>query len=433
MEEKITLRELIEIILRGKWIIAALTITAMLVAAVLSFFIIPPTYEARTTIMVSPMMQNGGQLRQDSAYDTLLSYLSQYPQMSLETYRVQVTNPHILNQVIDELNLDRNEYGINSLRNMIDVEAIKDTNLIRISVKSKDPELAAQIANTLAPIYVDFLSTTMQEQMGKSAAYLQNQMQEEQKNLDAATEELKNFLAQPQNVNELQKDIDAKLEKLTQFKTMLIELDVQEKTTLASLESARSMLAKEPRFLELEKSIIDDPVMAGIAGGKTGNMSDAVGLNLKSQEINENYILLSDRVAQLEAQLAGILSQKEALTANIYRMQTELESLQATLAEKQTEYNRLQQQYTIALDTYNTFLQKYQEARITTSSKIGDANIMVVSPAIVPEIPVAPRKALNVAISTVLGLMVGVFTVYFLDYWKNSEDPKSIESLSQTH
>jgi len=42
MEEKITLRELIEIILRGKWIIAALTITAMLVAAVLSFFYNPP-------------------------------------------------------------------------------------------------------------------------------------------------------------------------------------------------------------------------------------------------------------------------------------------------------------------------------------------------------------------------------------------------------
>ena len=122
---------------------------------------------------------------------------------------------------------------------------------------------------------------------------------------------------------------------------------------------------------------------------------------------------------------------REALTANIYRMQTELEP-RATLAESRRNTTRLQQ-YTIALDTYNTFLQKYQEARITTSSKIGDANIMVVSPAIVPEIPVAPRKALNVAISTVLGLMVGVFTVYFLDYWKNSEDPKSIESLSQTH
>ncbi len=84
--------------------------------------------------------------------------------------------------------------------------------------------------------------------MGKSAAFLQTQMQEEQKNLDAATEELKDFLAKPQSVNELQKDIDAKLNLITEFKTKLIELDVEEKATRASLNSAIIRLAKEPQF-----------------------------------------------------------------------------------------------------------------------------------------------------------------------------------------
>lgn len=430
MEEEISLRELIEIILGGKWLIAAITIIAMLISGIFSFFIISPTYEARSTLMVSPLVQKSPPPGQDSAYDTLLSYLSQYPQMSLETYRVQVTNPHILNQVIDELQLDRTKYGLNTLRDMINVEAIKDTNLIRIAVKDQEPQMAARIANTLAPKYVDFLSKTLQEQMGKSADFLQTQMEEEQKNLDATTEELKDFMAKPQSVNELQKDIDAKLELITFFKTRLIELDVEEKTTRASLESARTSLAKEPKFLDLQKSIVDDPTMAGLAAGKTGNMSDAVGLTLKSQEINENYTLLNDKVADLEVELAGILSQKTALVSNIHKTQEELESLQATLAKKQTEYNRLQQKYHIAQDTYNTFLQKYQEARITTSSKIGDANIMVVSPAIVPDRPVAPKKALNVAIAMVLGLMVGVFVVFFMDYWKNSAEPKTVKTIS---
>ncbi|NLM44839.1 MAG: capsular biosynthesis protein, partial [Clostridiales bacterium] len=70
------------------------------------------------------------------------------------------------------------------------------------------------------------------------------------------------------------------------------------------------------------------------------------------------------------------------------------------------------------------------EARITTSSKIGDANIMIVSPAIVPDIPVAPKKALNMAVAMVLGLMMGVFVVFFMDYWKNSADPKTIKTVS---
>lgn len=430
MEEEISLRELIEIMLRGKRIIIAITVIAMLVSGILSFFVISPTYEARSTLMVSPLVQKNPPPGQDSAYDTLLSYLSQYPQMSLETYRVQVTNPHILNQVIKDLDLNKEEYNLNTLREMINVEAIKDTNLIRIAVKDHDPEMAARISNTLAPKYVDFLSKTLQEQMGKSATFLQTQMEEEQKNLDAATEELKNFMAKPQSVNELQKDIDAKLELITEFKTKLIELDVEEKAVRASLESAKTRLAKEPKFLDLQKSIVDDPTMAGLAAGKTGSMSDALGLTMNSQEINSNYIMLNAKVADLEVHLAGIVSQRTALASNIQQTQTELESLQAILAKKQTEYNRLQQQFTIAQDTYNTFLQKYQEARITTSSKIGDANIMVVSPAIVPDRPVAPRKALNVAIAMVLGLMVGVFTVFFMDYWKNSEEPKSAKILS---
>jgi uncharacterized protein involved in exopolysaccharide biosynthesis len=421
MEEEISLRELIEVLLRGKWIIAAVTITAMLVSGIFSFFIIPPTYEARTTLMVSPLVPKNPPPGQESAYDTLLTYLSQYPQMTLETYRVQVTNPHILNQVIKDLNLDPEKYNLSSLKEAIDVEAVKDTNLIRITVKDKDPGMAAKIANTLAPKFVDFLSNVIKEQMGKSASFLKAQMQEEQKNLEAATEELKKFMARPQSINELQQDIEAKLKLITDFKTQLVELDVEEKATRASLESARARLAKEPRVLDLQKSVMDDPIMAGLVSEKAGGkVSGAAGLTMKSQEINESYTEINNKVAELEVILADIMSRKAAISENIRKTQAELENLQALLAERQTEYNRLQQQYTIAQDTYNTFLQKYQEARITTSSKIGDANIMVVSPAIVPEKPVAPKKALNVAVAMVLGLMVGVFVVFFMDYWQKS-------------
>lgn len=165
MEEEISLRELVEIILRGKWIIAAITLAAVLTAAVFSFFVIKPTYEAKSTLMVSPLVQKNQESPSDSAYDTLLSYFSQYPQMSLETYRVQVTNPHILNQVIEQLQLDEEKYGLNALSDKINVEVIEDTNLIMISVKDKDPQMAARIANALAPLYVDFISKTLQEQM----------------------------------------------------------------------------------------------------------------------------------------------------------------------------------------------------------------------------------------------------------------------------
>jgi uncharacterized protein involved in exopolysaccharide biosynthesis len=418
MEEEISLRELIEILIRGKWLIAAITLIAVVVSGILSFFVISPTYEAGVTLMASPLSPNNQS--KDSDYETLLNYLSQFPQMTLETYRVQVMNPHILSQVIKELNLDPARYSVNSLKDAVDVEAVKDTNLIRITVKDTDPEMAAKIANTLASKFVEFVSETLKAQMGKAAEYLESQMTEEQKNLDRVTEEIKNFMAKPQSVDELEADIEAKLALLTEFKTDLARLEVQEKAIRSALESVKKRLSAEPRLVELKKSIIEDPVMMGIASGKTQSSLDITGLTLKSQEINQTYDILSQKAAELEAELAGIVSQKAAMESSIKKTQGELESLQALFAEKKTEYNRLQEQYNVALETYNTFLKKYQEARITTSSRIGDFNIMVVSPAIVPEKPVAPRKLLNMALATVLGLMVGVFAVFFADYWKRS-------------
>ena len=46
MQEEISLREIIEILLRGKWLIAIITIACMLVSGIFSFFVMDPTYEA---------------------------------------------------------------------------------------------------------------------------------------------------------------------------------------------------------------------------------------------------------------------------------------------------------------------------------------------------------------------------------------------------
>ena len=81
------------------------------------------------------------------------------------------------------------------------------------------------------------------------------------------------------------------------------------------------------------------------------------------------------------------------------------------------------QKVNFAQSTYEAFLKKYEEIRILKSSDIGDASIIIVSPAVEPIKPIAPNKKLNVAIAGVLGLMLGVFTAFFTEYWKESGKP----------
>ena len=100
----------------------------------------------------------------------------------------------------------------------------------------------------------------------------------------------------------------------------------------------------------------------------------------------------------------------------------ELENIQVELAEKEHQQKLIQRKVNLAQSTYDAFLKKYEETRIAESSEIGDSSILIVSKAVVPQTPVSPRKALNLAIAGVLGVMIGVFVVFFKEYWENSAE-----------
>ena len=53
--EEIELRELIEILIDGRKTIAIITVISILIAAIFSFVIIKPTYEAKMLLMTSNM------------------------------------------------------------------------------------------------------------------------------------------------------------------------------------------------------------------------------------------------------------------------------------------------------------------------------------------------------------------------------------------
>jgi len=143
-------------------------------------------------------------------------------------------------------------------------------------------------------------------------------------------------------------------------------------------------------------------------------------LQLHSEEVNPIYLELSQTLANDTIKLSSISAQRNAIKERITENQKQLEALQAELAEKEVTYEQLQRQVELSKENYNTFLEKYQESKVTQSAKIGEANIMVVSPAMIPEQPVSPNKKLNVAIAAVLGLMLSVFLVFFKNFWQNS-------------
>ncbi|MDF2545680.1 MAG: hypothetical protein K0R93_578 [Anaerosolibacter sp.] len=425
--EEISLRELIEILLRQKKLIIGITLIALVTAYIVSFFVLDPVYESKAILMASGINRNTPQVTgQNEGIQALLDTMSQYPEMTIETYKEQLSNPQILQQTIDELKLGEINITRRSLKNMISLSTIKDTNLITITVQYHDKKVATNIANTLAKKFTNFVSDMAKEQATKSSNFIMQQMEVEKDNLEAALLEYKNYLSQPRGKGELESELQSKLALVTQYKTDIINTELEIQKNNSALKAAEQALKNTSDKITLNKSLSDEPYLSQIAGENTGKTTkELYTVKVQSEEINDAYIELKKQADLLKIELATNTALKSNLEKQILNTQKELEVLQVELAEKQYEDRIISQKVEFAQNTYDSFQEKYEETRIAKSSAIGDATIIIVSPAVEPMQPVGPRKALNMAIAGVLGIMLAVFIAFFKDYWKSSAPVKA--------
>jgi len=385
-QDEISLRELIEALLRQKRLIAIITIVSVLLAGIYSFVILDPTYESRMMLMASNVNSQNTEMAVNGDVDKLLDAMTNIPTMNVESYRQQITTPEVLRKTIDELDLG-DTYTIGGLARKIELETVKDTQLITIKVQDTDPEMAAAIVNSVGENFIEYVTESTKSRANASSQYVANQMEIEKKNYDDALLEQKELLSQPRSSQEVQMELDAILTQLTEFKT-------------------------EKNALEIRKDALDASI--GIAEAAPGNGS--------SLTLNQNTgrVLLDSSETTLRMELAEVESQLESIDMMIPELEKGVEDLRVEYQDKYHRESITTQRVDRAKGIYESFLKKYEELRVTESAQIGEASVVVVSRAYAPVNPVGPRKALNMAIGLVLGLMIGVFAAFFIEYWKQS-------------
>ena len=141
VEETISLKEILNIIKKRLLLIISLTIVAVSIAIVLSFYILTPIYQAQTQILVNPK-GNSEEFYSWSQIETDLQLIN--------TYNEIITTPFILSKVIEELKLDTTP---EQLINQITLSSESDSKVLKIQVQDSNPEQAANIANVTAEVF----------------------------------------------------------------------------------------------------------------------------------------------------------------------------------------------------------------------------------------------------------------------------------------
>lgn len=143
MEEEIDLRQYWQIISKRWLIVVAIPLLAALTSGIISFFIIKPSYQASTTLIVGKKASEEGQ----AAAQMLDNNVLLANQQLAKTYATIAQSRTVEESVIKDLNLPLTAEKLDKL---ITVDQVKTTEILEIQVNNTNPELAASIANTMA-------------------------------------------------------------------------------------------------------------------------------------------------------------------------------------------------------------------------------------------------------------------------------------------
>lgn len=131
-EEEIDLREYINVLLKRKGIIILIFLIAVITAALVSYFVLSPVYQASTVFSVAKI-------------DGLaVSNITE----SLEIIKSDV----VLDEVINRMGL---EISTGQLKSQIEVKNLKGTNFIEVSVTADSPENAKNLVENIAKTFIE--------------------------------------------------------------------------------------------------------------------------------------------------------------------------------------------------------------------------------------------------------------------------------------
>lgn len=248
------------------------------------------------------------------------------------------------------------------------------------------------------------------------------------KSLEAAEKALADFNSQVNNLDSLNRKKASYVDALNSYLSDLLQLDTQIAQYESLLSSTRAKLKSESKYIVLEKSIIDDPLLSQLAQQLSNeNILYLSQLKVNSQEINPIYEDLSSKEENYTITLSGLNTKKSALQKLVSDTQNIIHQLDEEINSKQLELNDLNRAVEIAQSNYSSVATNYAQSSLTPLSPV-----TIAEKPIVPEKPVAPRKVFNMAIAGVVALLVSILLAFFLEYWNRGKetDQKSPERSS---
>ncbi|MCK5830660.1 MAG: polysaccharide biosynthesis tyrosine autokinase [Methylococcales bacterium] len=218
------------------------------------------------------------------------------------------------------------------------------------------------------------------------------------------------------------------MQTLNEIANIYVRQNVEQKSAEAqqTLEFLESQLPKVKNQLEvsttalneyrLKKGSIDLNIETeGVLTGVVALNTEITVLQQKKDELNRNFTEFHPTVIAIDKQISRLRSQLKSQNERIEE-----------LPETQQVILRLTRDVEVDTQLYTALLNQLQTIKVTKAGTVG--NVRIIDYAVLPTIPVKPKKILIVAIALIFGFVLGIATAFIRKAMRNGvEDPSVIE------
>ena len=471
-EEKFSLRDYGKVLRKRRWSLLACLLITLITTAIFTFAM-KPIYRGTTTIQINKESPQIVDFKEIFAINTMDMdyYQTQYKILESRSLAKRVIQANSLfdhpeflpgnesspfqiwrsnivrkgsewltfqNEKARPLSEDGKETArdsliINEFLDKLKIEPIRNSRLVRVHFDSQDPNLAKQIPNTLAELYIQQNLETRFKATEQAKEWLTRQLDDLKGKVEKADEALRAF-ASKHGIISLEEKENIVIQRLSELNEALSKAEAER---MAKEALYRQTQAPDPDSLPpiLENKLVQELKQTYI-------QLEAQYIKLSQSLFKPDWPELKRMKDQMETVqnringeikkiVAGMKNEYESSLRKEMLLRNAFEDQKAKAMEMQQraiQYNILKREADTNKELYKGLLQRMKEAGV--SAGITASNIQVVDQAEMPIKPFKPNKKLNLLLAAVVGLFLGVGLAFFLEHLDDTiKTPEDLQEV----
>jgi uncharacterized protein involved in exopolysaccharide biosynthesis len=303
------------------------------------------------------------------------------------------------------------------------VFAVPLSSVITIEFESRDPELAARIANQIASYYVSFTKKTLNEPTGQARDWLATQIEDLREKVIKSETAVEKFRAKAGIYSGAQSKLSN--EELSSLNSQMILASASRSEAKAKADAIRELL-RTTGTVDTSAAVLTSPLIqrlreqqiqlirskAELSTIYLDNHPRIIAVDQEIRDLNKQLRTEAFKVVQRLEQEAKVAAAREAsLRANLVKLKQET----SALGVDDVRLRELEREAKANRSLLETFLVRFTDASsrqdVSTQPGLG----RVISGAGVPSIPSFPKKGPTMLLATLGGFIIALGIAFVVE------------------